>query len=209
MRLNRAEGGIVRLAAFCLCGDNCRMTNVPIARSPARVVVVAFDACDVDIVRGMAEAGKLPNFSRLFATWASAEIRNPYAIFVNTLWPTFFTADSPARLNYHCWETISSRTYERRLLTPREITGEPFWRGLSAAGKRIAIIDVPHARSAGPVNGLEIFEYGCHDRHFGFNTSAPEFTREIAERFGLHPVFTVDPYSEWHLAPDDYAHRAG
>jgi predicted AlkP superfamily phosphohydrolase/phosphomutase len=55
---------------------------------------------------------------------------------------------------------------------------------------------------------VEVFEYGCHDRHFGFNTWPPESAREIAEKFGLHPVFTVDPYSEWHLAPDDYAHRA-
>ena len=185
------------------------MANVSTAGSPARVAVLAFDACDVDLIRDLARTGKLPNFNRLLATWASTEIRNPYGIFVNALWPTFFTAGSPARLNYHCWQTISSRTYERRLVTPRDITGEPFWRRLSAAGRRIAIIDVPHAGSAGPVNGLEIFEYGCHDRHFGFHTSSPELTREIAERFGLHSVFTVDPYSEWHLAPDDYVHRAG
>ena len=178
-------------------------------RSGARVVLLAFDACDVDLVRNLAAAGKLPTFRKLFDGWASAKIKNPYAIFVGALWPSFFTARSPALIGFHCWETISPETYERRFPNPREIIGEPFWRQLSVAGRRIAILDVPHARRDGPVNGFEIFEYGCHDRHFGFHTSPPELVQDVVDRVGLHPVLTVDPYAEREFAPDDYVYREG
>jgi predicted AlkP superfamily phosphohydrolase/phosphomutase len=177
--------------------------------SSGNVALLAFDACDADLVRNLAAAGKLPTFRKLFDGWASATIRNPYGIFVGALWPSFFTARSPARVGFHCWETISPKTYERRLTNPLEIVGQPFWRQLSAAGRRIAILDVPHVRADGPVNGLEIFEYGCHDRHFGFHTSPRELAAEVVARVGLHPVFTVDPYAERQFAPDDYIHRDG
>jgi predicted AlkP superfamily phosphohydrolase/phosphomutase len=177
--------------------------------SSGNVALLAFDACDADLVRNLAAAGKLPTFRKLFDDWASATIRNPYGIFVGALWPSFFTALSPARVRFHCWETISPETYEHRITNPREIVGQPFWRRLSAAGRRIAILDVPHARVDGPVNGLEIFEYGCHDRHFGFHTFPRELADEIVARVGFHPVFTVDPYAERQFAPDDYVYREG
>jgi predicted AlkP superfamily phosphohydrolase/phosphomutase len=173
----------------------------------ASVALLAFDACDPGVVRTLAAAGKLPTFRKLFEEWSTTTIRNPYGIFVGAIWPTFFTALSPERVRFHSWETISPATYERRLTNPREIVGQPFWRRLGSAGRRVAIIDVPHARVSGPVNGLEIFEYGCHDRHFGFQASSRELADEVAARTGFHPVFTVDPYAERAFAPDDYVHR--
>ncbi len=173
----------------------------------APVALLAFDACDVDVARTLAAAGKLPTFHKLFDEWASARIRNPYGIFVGALWPTFFTALSPERVRFHCWETISPSTYERRLTNPCEIVGQPFWRQLGAAGHRIAILDVPHGRVNGPVNGIEIFEYGCHDRQFGFHAFPRDVVDEVAGRVGFHPVFRVDPFAERQFAPDDYVRR--
>ena len=60
-----------------------------------------------------------------------------------------------------------------------------------------------------PVNGAAIAEWGCHDRHFGFHVQPPGRRPEIVERFGLHPVFGMDPYALRDFAPDDHAHRAG
>jgi predicted AlkP superfamily phosphohydrolase/phosphomutase len=178
--------------------------------SRADIVVLGFDACDAGIVRALAAAGKLPTFGRLLESWTRAQVRNPFGLFVGSLWPSFTTARSPSLTGFYCWETVSPTTYERRLTTPREIVGaRPFWRALSAAGRRIAVLDVPHTWSDGPVNGIEVVEYGCHDRHFGFHTSPPALASEILARVGPHPVFTVDPFVERQFAADDVVHRAG
>ena len=174
-----------------------------------QVVMLGFDALEVGIVRDMATAGKLPTFRRLLDGWACGRIQTPYGLFVGTLWTSFFTARSVALSGFHCWEAVSPASYERRPMTPRELVGRPFWRMLSEAGRRVAVLDVPHARAADPVNGLEVFEYGCHDRHFGFHTSPPELAAEIMAGVGPHPIFTLEPYLEREFAPDDYAHRAG
>jgi predicted AlkP superfamily phosphohydrolase/phosphomutase len=177
--------------------------------SRPKIVLLGFDACDLGVVRAMATAGKLPTFRRLLDSWAAAKIRNPYALFVGTLWTSFFTARSAALTGFHCWEAIEPTTYQRRLMTPRELVGRPFWRALGDAGRRVAVLDVPHMRAGGRINGLEVVEYGCHDRHFGFHTSPPELASEILSRIGPHPIFTVEPHLEREFAPDDYVHRAG
>lgn len=175
----------------------------------AEIVVLGFDACDPDVVRDLAAAGKLPTFRRLLGEWAFARVRNPLGLFVGSLWPAFSTARSPSRTGFYCWETVSPATYRRRLTTPREIDGRPFWRALSAAGLRVAVLDVPHTWADEAVNGLEVVEYGCHDRHFGFHTSPPPLASEILAGVGPHPVFTVDPFADRHFAADDVVHRAG
>ena len=176
---------------------------------PARIVVLGFDSCDVGIVRDMAAAGKLPTFRRLLDGWAGARIENPYGLFVGAVWSSFTTARSPSLTGFYCWETVSPLTYERRLTTPREMVGRPFWHALSDAGKRVAVVDVPHRWTEGPLNGVEVVEYGCHDRHFGFHTTPPDLASEIVERVGLHPVFGIDAFAERQFAADDDVHRDG
>jgi predicted AlkP superfamily phosphohydrolase/phosphomutase len=178
--------------------------------TPPRVMVLGFDACDAEVVRDLAAAGTLPTFAGLLGGWARARIENPFGLFVGALWPAFTTACSPSRTGFYCWETVSPATYERRPTTPREIAGgRPFWHALGAAGHRVAVLDVPHTWADGPINGLEVVEYGCHDRHFGFHTSPPPLAAEILERVGPHPVFTVDPFADRQFAADDVVHRAG
>ncbi|CRK58977.1 hypothetical protein [Alloactinosynnema sp. L-07] len=176
---------------------------------PAKVLVVALDACNPATVREMVADGDLPVLGALFDSCATAATVNPHGIFEGTVWTSFFTARSAARTGYTCWEEVETDTYERRLTSPLEIRGVPFWETLSAAGKRVAVLDVPHSRAEAPVNGVVLSEYGTHDRHFGFRTSPEPLAKEIEERFGLTPVLTADPYVVRDWAPDDYLYRAG
>jgi predicted AlkP superfamily phosphohydrolase/phosphomutase len=176
---------------------------------PTKILVVALDACDPDTIRELAAAGEVPTLARLLDQSASATTRNPYGLFVGSLWSSFFTARSAARTGFHCWEEVDTKTYERRLTSPLEIRGTPFWETLSDAGKRVAVLDVPHSRAVKPLNGVVVCEYACHDRHFGFHTSPEPLAQELADEFGLTPILTADPYVTRDWAPDDYVHRDG
>jgi predicted AlkP superfamily phosphohydrolase/phosphomutase len=174
-----------------------------------KILLIGLDAADPDVMRAMAARGELPTLARLLETGAAAPTRNPYGLFVGSLWSSFFTARFASRTGFHCWEEVDTRSYERRLTSALEIRGTPFWETLSDAGRRVAVLDVPHSRVNRPVDGVVMCEYGCHDRHFGFHTWPPELARQTEERFGLHPILTVDPYEAKDFAPDDYVHRAG
>jgi predicted AlkP superfamily phosphohydrolase/phosphomutase len=174
------------------------------------VVVVGLDACDPATARRLASAGHLPTLGRLFAKAARCRVRNPVGLFVGALWMTFANGLRPDRHGFHCWDEIDVATYVRRLTVPQSRhAGTTFWRALSEAGRRVAVLDVPHARADVPIDGIQVAEWGCHDRHFGFHTWPPAAAGDIESTFGLHPVLGLDPRSVREFSPDDYAHRAG
>ncbi|MEA2159847.1 MAG: hypothetical protein QOD66_2227 [Solirubrobacteraceae bacterium] len=174
-----------------------------------RILMLGFDAMDPTLAEQLADDGHLPAFRELFRSAGRRPIRNPPGLFVGSLWSTFFTGRSAVQTGFHCWEEIVPGGYERRLTTAESIRGTPFWESLSDAGMRVAVLDVPHSRAGAPLNGIQVSEWGCHDRHFGFRTYPPELTQEIIDTVGLHPVLTADPFSVREWAPDDYIFRDG
>jgi len=175
-----------------------------------RIVLLGFDAMDPGMVRALAAQGRrLPNFAQLLQRAAHVPVRNPVGLYVGTLWSTFLTGCSGARTGFHCWEEIVPETYERRLTSAEQISGAPFWEALGDAGRRVAVIDVPHSDAGRELNGVAISEWGCHDRHFGLRTYPPELAGELAKRYGFHAVLGADPWAVREWAPDDYLFRAG
>ena len=174
----------------------------------SRVLVVGFDSCDPDIVRALASEGALPHLADVLARGATAPLRNSFALFVGSVWRSFATARSGHRIGRHCWDEIDPDTYERRLVDISRERGRPFWLDLSDAGRRVAILDVPHARPQ-PLNGIIVTEWGSHDHHEGLSSWPPDAAAEISSAHGLHPVLGFDSYAIREFAPDDYVLRAG
>src|SRR5258708_2088018 len=179
-------------------------------RPKAPIIFLALDACDHEIALALARPGELPTLARLFDHAGRSLVRNPVGLFVGALWMSFATSLRPDRHDFHCWDEIDVATYERRLTAPPSgDSPTPFWRVLGDADRRSAVIDVPHSAAKTPVNGLQIVEWGCHDRHFGFHSWPPRAAAEFKSAFGLHPVLGIDAHSVREFAPDDYAFREG
>ena len=175
----------------------------------ARVIVLAFDAMDAPTTTAMVRRGDLPAFSRLLQGAATARTVPPYGLYVSGLWPSLVTGWAPDRTGYICWEEIVPGTYERRMTTVDSIRGVPFWRALRNAGRRAAIVDVPHSVAEDLGDGVHISEWGCHDRHVGLRIEPAAARDEVLSRFGTHPVLGVDALDLPNYAPDDYVYRAG
>jgi predicted AlkP superfamily phosphohydrolase/phosphomutase len=171
--------------------------------------VVALDACDPDVAMDLVRAGRMPNLGRMLARSARSTVRNPYGLFVGAVWPSFATGNGPARHGVHCWETIDLDTYERRTNPQPPEWGTTFWDLAGDADRRVAILDVPHTSSSREVNGVQISEWGCHDRHFGLRSAPPGFADEVLRSPGPHPILGVDARRVHDFAPDDYVLREG
>src|SRR4051812_5368427 len=167
-------------------------------------MVVALDAADPGLVREFAAAGEMPAMARLLREAAAVETLAPMGVFVGANWPTLFTATGPDRHHFLCWEEIRGGTYDHVETDPTWIRGTPLWRHLSNAGRRVAVVDVPHA-TAEPMNGAMLLEWGCHDRHFGPRSWPAELADELAERHGEH--FGSMPFRRGQFAPCDYRRR--
>lgn len=173
----------------------------------AKTLYLALDAMDLDLAQEMAARGELPNLAHLLQTSALVETRAPLAYFVSSTWPSLFTGLGASRHGYVCWDEIAGGTYEYRETDPDAIGGTPFWETLSDAGRRVAVLDAPHARLASGLNGVQLVEWGGHDRHRRTSSWPPSFLGEIEERFGAHPIGCWTAPGR-QFAPCDYLHRA-
>ncbi len=173
-----------------------------------RLILIGLDACDPATVRRMAADGSLPNIAGFMGQASRCAVRNSYGLFVGATWVNFATGAAPDRHGFYCWNEIDSSTYACRLKPPA-IHRPAFWEAIGQAGRRIALIDIPHAGFPAPLNGTAIAEWGCHDRHYGLHSQPPERAAELAARFGLHPVLGGDAYAVRDFAPDDHVHRVG
>jgi predicted AlkP superfamily phosphohydrolase/phosphomutase len=171
----------------------------------ARLLVVGLDAADESLIREYAAAGDLPVISRLLETSATGETVAPAGLYVGAVWPSIYTGVSPASHGRYCFRQIVPGTYDTRRITTADVAVEPFWSGLSRAGRKVAVVDVPKSPLTPGVNGLQVVDWGTHDPdHDGIRTSPERLAGDLTARYGSDSVgncnafrHTADEYRDF------------
>ncbi len=159
----------------------------------SKILCIAMDAGDKDLILQWAGEGILPTFGRLLEEAAWGITKNPPALFVGAVWPSFATGTSPTRHGRYSPKQLVPGTYEFQRLPSSEIKEPLFWETLSRAGKRIAVIDVPRTRLARDLNGIQLFNWFSHDPEpEGFVTWPEGLAEEVKEKYGLNPIPRCD-----------------
>lgn len=166
----------------------------PAADSPTRILFLAVDAGDKDLIIQWAREGVLPTFRSLLETSAWGQTQNPIGFYVGAVWPSFWTGLSPEQHGRYCFSQLRTGTYDHYDVDPKDTRGEPFWEALSASGCRVAILDVPKTVPSKRINGIQVVDWGTHDPEMDFCTSPESLAAEIESRFGPHPVDTCDAF---------------
>jgi predicted AlkP superfamily phosphohydrolase/phosphomutase len=174
--------------------------------APARTVFIGLDACDLDLAQGFASDGAMPTLAGLLDNAAHIETLGPLGFLVGANWATLYSGTTPSRHQFLCSGQIKGETYEPRWIGP-VTEPPPVWQFVSRAGGRVAVLDAPHA-AVQELNGVQLAEWGCHDRHAGTRSYPAAFLDEINDTYGPHPVGT-QPTPFPHYAPCDIVHRAG
>lgn len=159
-------------------------------RRAPRVLFIALDAMDRDLVMQWAQAGRLPVFASLFERGASGRTRNPPGLLVGAVWPSFFTGTSPARHGRYCYEQIIDGTCSVRRFMTTDLGCSPFWTHLSAAGRRVAVVDVPKSPLTPHLNGIQVVDWATHDPESdsSFRTWPMSLAADITARHGRDHV---------------------
>lgn len=151
---------------------------------PARILVIGLDSYDKDLLLSWAAAGYLKTFAGLLerATWALTE--SPPAVYGGAVWPSFNTALSPAHHRRFFRRQAPVGEYLDADFKPTDIQGMPFWETLSDAGRRVAVIDVPHSRLSPGLNGIQVVDWATHEPEHDHGSTCPaELRDEIDTRF--------------------------
>lgn len=169
----------------------------------ARLLLIALDGADSNLIDRWSLDGTLPNIGALRARGAAHHIAAPDGATDDMLWANFQYAcglGEHGRFNY--MQRLSDGRMAMAILD--ETDRERFWDGLSASGKRIAILDIPKTAAPRPINGIHLADWLVHGRYFRKPRSYPkELAREVVGNFGAAPK----SYCDFHVDRDDAVRR--
>lgn len=161
-----------------------------------RQLLIGVDAMEWDLVTRWATQGTLPTFKRLIEHGTRGELQTPSAQLPDTVWSSLCTGVNPAKLETFFYVQYEASTMGLRRVHEDAIRRPPFWRYLSAAGRRVGVVDAPKWGVDRSLNGFQLANWGVHAAQ-GEPASVPDsLLGEVRSRFGDHPVGACDAVSE-------------
>lgn len=179
-------------------------------RSPGRVLVLALDGVDPDVVDLLISEGKLPNFARLRQEGASGRLVSERPLLSPIVWTTIATGKPPVRHGIGDFVAQDAQTGERRPVTSRMRRVSALWNMFSDAEKSVAVVGWWATWPPEQVRGAVVSDHAAYHFLFpegfaGDETGAtwpPELAQEIAPLLqkpgdvtaeDLAPFVTVPP----------------
>ncbi len=170
---------------------------------PARVLVIGLDAAESTLIEKWADEGLLPNIQRIRRAGASFRLDNPMETLPGGIWPEICMGRKSGKtgLFYHP-EQIHTGEAQLRPVEYNEIDPTVnYWSIASDAGRRVCVLDQVQSSLNTELNGIQVLEWGLHDRTYAERSHPAGLLEEIHGRYGLHPVRNCDHY------PDSVAGR--
>lgn len=169
----------------------------------ARVLVIGFDACEASLVHRWAAEGKLPNFAALARASRMFQLDNPMETLPGAIWPEIHTGCSSGKIgHFYIPNQLHTGEAVLRAVKPDDIDPEfYYWTKASRAGKRVAVIDPVQAVAARGIDGVQLIEWGLHDRTFEISSEPPQLLEDIRAAYGDHPIRSCDLHGQ---TPEGY-----
>lgn len=124
----------------------------------SNVLVVGLDGGTFDLLLPLVEQGHMPHLAKIISTgsWGRLESTNPP--FTAVAWSSFATGKNPGKHGILSFEKSDRFHYHEKITgfnDARQLKW-PLWTLMSAAGRRVAVVNVPLSYPASAVNGIMI-----------------------------------------------------
>ena len=128
-----------------------------------RVLLIALDAAEPELVERWMADGSLPNLRNLRRIGLYGRLASSAKWLTGSPWPTFFTGRSPADHGVYQFLQWRADEMQARRPTPDWLPVQPFWRDFGRDGRRAITLDIPQTYSPEPFDGIEITGWASHD----------------------------------------------
>ncbi|HYP26163.1 MAG TPA: alkaline phosphatase family protein [Blastocatellia bacterium] len=154
-----------------------------------KTVIIGLDGATFDLIKPLAEAGRLPVISRLMREGSSAPLRS--TILPNSFpgWSSCTTGTSEGMHGVFSPFIKNPSSYEVRAMSGRDIMTRHVWDILSARGGRSAVLNVPTTYPPEPLNGVMVTGMLTPGMDSEF-TYPSDFKRELLKAL---PDYLIEP----------------
>jgi len=147
------------------------------------LTVVGLDAATFDVIDPLVQAGDLPNLARLLEGGARGSLRSTTHPLTPLAWTTMVTGVNAGRHGIWDFTERDESGYGMRIVNGSRTRAPAVWSRLSAAGRRVGIVNVPFTWPAREVNGFAIAGMDAAAREDGM-TSPRDLIAELQRHFG-------------------------
>lgn len=161
---------------------------------PAKLLIIGLDSAEATLIERWAADGHLPAFRRLQEKGATYRLDNCMETLPGAIWSELNTGISAGkRPDYSPTTQLHTGDAQPRPVSPDEMDPETYyWTMASRAGKRVAVVDSINCVPAADFNGIQVLQWGVHERHFPSVSNPPELLEELRAQYGAFPVENCD-----------------
>lgn len=156
-----------------------------------RVLMIGWDAADRRTIESWIADGTLPTLAALRARGRAGRIADLPGLGDDAAWASFATGTEPGVHGRFHHRQIVPGTYRVDNFFRPQMTGEPFWSRLGAAGRRVAVLDVPKSPLGEGPNVVQLADWLPHgeDGHVPVSRP-PAVAAALPSRFRVAPGFS-------------------
>lgn len=148
-----------------------------LAENDQRVVFIGLDGATWDILDSLIAGGDLPVMKRLKEEGSSGVLRSVDCYFTPPAWTSMLTGYRPERTGIYTFGKWSGQGNVFQSVSALDVAVPNVWDAASAAGKRVAVINVPVTYPARPVNGIMV---SCIMTPLAYHGESTELTIALA-----------------------------
>ena len=163
---------------------------------PAKVIAIAMDSADGELVERWMDAGLLPGLARLRREGAWGRIAGGRRYRAEAVWGTLLTGCEPERTGYWTELAFEPGAYSVDARGAYDYVAHPQFHALGEA-RRVAVVDVPQTRPSPDVAGPQVVGWGAHEPRHPSCSSPQELFGELVDRHGRHPALRKDHATFW------------
>ena len=129
---------------------------------PAKVIAIAMDSADGELVERWMDAGLLPGLARLRREGAWGRIAGGRRYRAEAVWGTLLTGCEPERTGYWTELAFEPEAYRVTARGAYDYLAHPAFHALGEA-HRVTVFDVPQTRLSPDVTGPQVLGWGAHE----------------------------------------------
>ena len=164
----------------------------------ARLLVIGLDAAESTLIEQWAREGFLPNISRLIREGVTSQLTNCLETLPGAIWPEIWSGRSVGQtgLYYHPEQLHTGEAVLRHVAYDEVNPVDNYWSAASRSGRRVCVVDQVQAVLDTTLNGMQVLEWGLHDRTFTGRCHPSDLEQDVKARYGEHPVRSCDRYGD-------------
>jgi predicted AlkP superfamily phosphohydrolase/phosphomutase len=157
--------------------------------TPRSIFFIGLDGAEPALIHRWMRDGSLPVLAELHSRGVAGDVETLPGMGDGATWPTIVTGSNPARHGRYFRRQLEPGSYGiYKFDIDTHLKQPPFWRILSEAGRKVAILDIPYTPTTRDLNGVCMVDWLIHDR-YGPPRGYPDgFAEDVLARLGDDPV---------------------